>query len=86
MITYTEELMAEELITILNGGVIDFMSADETEGLGCNIKIIGKEFGTEQSKFMAKILQMDPKRFDLMINILDRYDNEEYWDYDSMVV
>ena len=75
-----EELELEELKSLLMGKTIDFLDLEE-----CNtkIKINGKNFeGAGVFKFFVEVLNMSFKRTELMFDILERYDNEEYWDRD----
>ena len=74
-----EKMFYEELKTLLNNGEISFY---EDENL--NLIISGEEFKDDMGVYnlIREILNMSIKRFALMQNILDRYDNEEYWEGD----
>ncbi len=76
--TVNETLLIEELKSLLEGKTIDFLDLEE----GIKIKINGKDFKDHRFEFLHKVLNMSSKRFELMFNILDRYDNEEYWEVD----
>jgi hypothetical protein len=79
MKTIKEKMFYEELKTLLNNGEISFY---EDENL--NLIISGEEFKDDMGVYnlIREILNMSIKRFALMQNILDRYDNEEYWEGD----
>lgn len=80
MKTIKEDLEFEELKTLLNGGIIDFYEDDNIK-----LKITGNNFkDCNDFKFILSLLNMTDKEFYLMQNILDRYNNEEYWDIDIL--
>jgi len=72
-----EKLCVEELTSLIQGKTIDFLDLEDEK---IKIKISGEQFKDDIAfKFMARILQYDYNRFMLMMNILERYDNEAYW-------
>jgi len=42
------------------------------------------KFDNEKVELISKIIAMDDERFALFLNIIDRYDNEEYYDYNCL--
>ena len=74
-----ETLCVEELKTLLSGGEINFYKDDNIA-----IKINGKDFIDVNFNLMLKILNMNEERVALLENIMLRYDNEEYWDYETI--
>ena len=81
--TINEKLTIEELKSLLEGKTIDFLDLEEQ---GIKIKINGKNFdcGVFKFKFFVEVLNMSDKRCELMFDILERYDNEEYWEIDIL--
>ena len=75
-----EDLDFEELKTLLNGGTIDFYEDERIK-----LKITGNNFKNQDMfKFILSLFNMSEKDYRLMENILERYDNEEYWDRDIL--
>jgi len=86
-----ENILIEEINSLLKGNSIDFITLKN----GVKIKISGKELvkpGKElsvvENEVEKDIKDMNNKeltellRKELTSNILERYDNSEYWDHD----
>lgn len=74
-----ETLQIEELKTLLKGGTIDFLDLEEQN---TKIRINGKDFDSDLIKFISQVLDMGEVEFYLMEDILERYNNGDYWDWD----
>lgn len=81
MRTIQEDLLIEELQSLLEGKTIDFLELEDEQ---VSIKISGKNFYGSVFELMQSVLKMNHKRFALMKDILERYDNEEYWNNDIL--
>ena len=81
MKTINETLTIEELKSLLEGKTIDFLDLEEQN---IKIKINGKYFDCYVFKFFVEVLNMSDKRCELMFDILERYDNGEYWKQDIL--
>lgn len=80
MKTINETIQIEEIKTLLKGETIDFL---ELKDHNLKIKINGKDFkNDDQIKFILQVLNMKKAEFYLMDNILERYNNCEYWNED----
>ena len=76
-IVINETLYLEELQSLNDGKEIDFIDG-EYEGVKVKVKITGVNMIPNY-----KGMVLDKRRV-LRENILDRYDNEEYWDQDIL--
>lgn len=82
----TEELIHEELLSLLAGDEISFIENED-----CEIKISGAQFKFENCttdedkfvrdryKFAKTVLKLNEEDFYNMIDIMDRYNNPEYF-------
>jgi len=81
-IKISETIMKEELDSLSDNKTIDFINS-EFNGINIIIKIKGIDTESKYEKVVRKNNNLSKiKRGLLTENILDRYDNEEYWDYD----
>jgi len=74
-----ENLIIEELLSLLIGNTIEFY-----EDVNIRLDISGKNLNLseEKSELLREILLMENKELHQTIDILERYNNEEYWKED----
>jgi hypothetical protein len=69
-------LFIEEIISLIKGKTIDYYEDDNIK-----VQISGKDLNISENKaiLMKKILDMNEKDFNNLIDIIERYDNPEYY-------
>lgn len=75
----TKKLNYEELEKLMKGEKVELDSNIEALELSSDLLTQGSDI-YEKIKLFNEMLDMDEERFGNMLNILDRYDNEEHYE------
>lgn len=76
MKTIKTSLFIEEIISLIKGRTIDYYENDNIK-----VQISARDLNISENKaiLMKKILDMNEKDFNNLIDIIERYDNPEYY-------